>query len=664
MAGMKKKLLLTIVLFFGISFTAIIRAHAQSLITGERISGNDRYQTSISISKSGWDNGADTIVLATGEDFPDALSAAPLAHKYGAPILLTNPNYLEDSLILEVKRLNAKRAYIVGGNGVISRNVENELGNMGIQCVRLSGNDRYETSIAVARELGATNTTVIATGENFPDALSIAPLAASMGIPILLTYQDKLPPGLLDYMDENNIMNTYIIGGEGVVSDSVASKLKGVQRINGKDRFATNLAVLNKFMGQFNFNKLYLATGNDFPDALSGSALASLAGSPVVLTDKGDLAEVKAFMTSNTDKLKQVFFLGGDGVVTYSAIAGAMPPIVTGVDITMPWPVVGVGKQIKASANAIMIPNIAAKPSVTYNINNPSIVQLDSNGMITGLTEGTASISASIGSISASQTIIVRNEKLIVLDPGHGGWSSGAVPKDSNGTALTQYKESVLNMQISQKLKAKLINAGYSVVMTREDDSYLSLDERAQVANNLYADIFISIHHDSLTKASSGTSSYYSDYKPGIDTQGIYVQAYSAGPVLDENNKMLGTLVKGQEYTYIKEVDGEIYIEFNNKTGKTSLDYVQVYDTTPSIVSAQSKELAELINKGIMDLGLPTHGVKDNNLAVTRLTNGVSVLVEVGFLSNPYEFEVIRQDSFQDKVADKIVQALQSYYNK
>lgn len=658
---MIKKLMLFTFLFLVITFASTMRVQAQGFITGERIEGEDRYQTSIAISKYGWPSGSLTAILATGEDFPDALSAAPLARKYNAPILLTNPKTLEYSLMEEMKRLKTKKVYIVGGMGVVSKDIEIQLVSMGIEYTRLSGNDRYETSITVAREVGGSDTAVIATGENFPDALSIAPWAASSGVPILLTPPDKLPSALLEYVNKNNIKNTYVIGGTGVVSDSAISGLPGVQRIEGADRFGTNLAVLNKFGSQFNLGKLYLATGGNFPDALSGSALAALGNSPVVLTDKGVLPGVKAYMNVNEAKLNQVYFLGGDGVISPSAIAGVIPPVVTGINLTVPSGVVGIGGQLKPSASIIMIPGNAVKPPVIFSISNPAFASMDVNGTVTGISEGNTEIKAEVGKLSASRTISVRSKKLIVIDPGHGGWSSGAVPKTSGGTELTQYRESVLNMQIAEKLKNKLIMIGYSIVLTREGDNYLSLEDRAEVANSLNADIFISIHHDSYTKTSSGTSAFFSYYKPGIDTQDVYVQAYGAGTVYDVNNSKLGLLVKGTKYTYVKEENGDIYIVFNGRVGKTTLDYVKVYDSTPGLVSEQSRKLAGLINDGIVALGLPSRGIKDQNFAVTRLTNGVSVLVEVGFLSNPYEFEIIRQDSFQEKVSDKIVQAVNDY---
>lgn len=670
--AIRKYLIITIVLlFFAVTFALTKTAMAQDILTGERIQGVDRYGTNLGISKlgwqntsSGWQNNSGIAVIATGENFPDALSAAPLAGKYKAPILLTNSRTLGKSLKDEIERLGIRTVYIVGGTGVVSQAIQDQLTGMGINCIRLSGTDRYGTSAAVAQALGPSNTVVLATGENYPDALSAAPWAASKGIPILLTERGKLSQTAATYIRNNSVSKAYVIGGTGVVSDSVVSMLpRDTTRISGNDRFGTNLAVLKQFYNDFNLGKLYLATGNNFPDALSGSAIASLSGSPIILTDSGGLPGMKQFVDSNTSKLSEVYLLGGSGVVTDTAVESILPPICIGLNINLPGTVVGLGKAINASVNATMIPKNAPKPVIALMSGNPQVASFGADGIINGISLGNTDITASFGSLSVKKTITVRQGKLIVLDPGHGGWSSGAVPTTVSGTKLPEYREAVLNMEIVQKIKDKLDSlGGYTTVLTREGDTYKTLEERAQIANDLNADMFISIHHDAFSPSSTGTSTYYSDYKPGVDTDDIYVKAVDNGPVYDENNVKIGSLTSNKIYSYIREENGDIYIVFNGQEGKVSLDDVLVYDYSPSIVSQKSEAFAEAVNEGIASLGLPKKGAFDHNLAVTRLANCVSTLVEVGYISNPYEFQKISQDSFQDKVADQIVLAIQNFY--
>ena len=111
-----------------------------------------------------------------------------------------------------------KNAYIVGGTGVISTEVETQLNNLGITWTRLAGNNRYETSVKVAETLGTENGIVVASGENFPDALSIAPIAANIGMPILLSTKDTLPNTVSTYINSKDTPVSYVVGGLASIS--------------------------------------------------------------------------------------------------------------------------------------------------------------------------------------------------------------------------------------------------------------------------------------------------------------------------------------------------------------------------------------------------------------------------------------------------------------
>lgn len=659
----KSIILLTLFFCFFILFPYGIRVQAQTAVSGERIAGTDRYLTSIEISKFGWQGTCETAIIATGENFPDALSAAPLARKYNAPILLTYADTLKPELYSEINRLKVSKVFIIGGIGVVSKPIEDQLTSKGIKCTRLAGEDRYGTSAAVAKMLDPNNRAIVTTGENFPDALSIAPYAASNGIPILLTDPNELPDKIAECIKERGVSSTYVIGGIGAVSKQVMASLPKPERIEGEDRYATNLAILKMFDSQFDFSKIYLATGNNFPDALSGSALASLTKSPIVLTDANPLPKTREYMDLNSSKLKEAYVIGGDGVIEDSAIINVIPPLVSKIEMTVPANVLGMNKQLKSIVNITMMPTSAPKPEVKYISSDSNIIKIDSDGTITGLSPGNAKITVVAGSKYSNVDIKVILDKVIVLDPGHGGASTGAIPTSIDGKKLEQYKESYLNMQIVQKIKAKFAAIGTSAVLTRDGDSFVSLEDRANIANNLKADLFLSIHHDSVANPSStGTSAFYSSYKPGIDVQDVYAVADGSSTVYSTNGAILGSLENGCEYKYVKEEGGYVYIMFNGTIGRTTLDYVVIYDKTPSIATQKSAALANIINQGIVNLGLPTHGVRDNNLAVNKLTNGVSVLVEVGFISNPREFEMIRQDTFQEKLADMLVKTVVDFY--
>ncbi|MDR3539367.1 MAG: cell wall-binding repeat-containing protein, partial [Desulfosporosinus sp.] len=278
-------------------------------IQSTRLAGQDRYETAAEISKSGWKTPYYAII-ASGDNFADALCGAPLATKYNAPILLSSKDSLADQTKLQLSSLKVKQVFIIGGVGVISTNVEQEIKNMGIVVTRLAGNDRYATSLKVAQAMGKFNQAVIATGEDFPDALSIAPIAAMKGIPIILTPKDNLPAGLKDYLNKT-VQNTYVVGGVGVVSDTVLNQLPSPMRLSGVDRYETNLSIIKEFSSDLNFENCYLATGEDFPDALAGSALAASTSSPIILVSNPVEQSTQDFITSKAGSISKIIVFGG-----------------------------------------------------------------------------------------------------------------------------------------------------------------------------------------------------------------------------------------------------------------------------------------------------------------------------------------------------------------
>lgn len=286
----------------------------------QRLYGSDRYYTAAAIANTMFGS-SQYAVLATGEDYPDALSAAPLAKKYNAPILLTSPKTLEAPTKNTLSNLGVKKVFIVGGTGAISGDVEKDLASMGIECTRIFGSDRYATSLAVANYLGPVQGAFIASGESFPDALSVSSLAASLNYPILLTGKDALPQGAGNYLKSNGISKTYVIGGTGVISDSIPDSIPNSERIWGKDRYETNINVLEAFKDNINMQQVDLATGENYPDALAGSVFASLTNSPVLLVSSSVQDITGDYIRYNQAKIFTCYIFGGEG-----AVSGAVFP--------------------------------------------------------------------------------------------------------------------------------------------------------------------------------------------------------------------------------------------------------------------------------------------------------------------------------------------------
>ncbi|MFL0195399.1 cell wall-binding repeat-containing protein [Clostridium sp. WILCCON 0269] len=319
---MLKNKLIPMLCAIGITFSTTTKVLASNDI--QRIWGSDRYATAIEISKNGWTDGSEYAVLANGGNFPDALSAAPLAKKYNAPILLNSGNYLDSRVEGELKRLNVKQIFIIGGTAVIPTSVEERLSELNIKATRLFGQDRYETAIKVAEQLDFTGQVSVANGENFPDALSICPIAAQKSMPVILTPPNALPDAVAKYIKSNKITKTYVIGEDDVVSDAIANSFPNSERIWGSSKYDTNIAVLEKFENELNFNKIYIANGENFPDALAGSALAAKNSSAVILVSEYAGQSTKNFMLSNVNSKCETYILGGNAVIPDEQIDNLM----------------------------------------------------------------------------------------------------------------------------------------------------------------------------------------------------------------------------------------------------------------------------------------------------------------------------------------------------
>ncbi|HWQ73157.1 MAG TPA: cell wall-binding repeat-containing protein, partial [Desulfitobacteriaceae bacterium] len=260
-----------------------------------RLSGRDRYQTAETISEQLNPGTISDVIIASGDNYPDALSASVLAGKLKAPILLVDS---QDQSYDQVMNYLAKHldktgtVHILGGSNLISTEFETKLKQTEFSNLeRIAGSDRYATNILIAKKLDAPKNTpiVIVSGENFPDTLSISSIAGSKGYPILLVGRDYLTQEVKDFISDDQPSQIYIIGGTTAIADSIQSEIQNlipgspITRLAGADRFDTAGQVLNTF--SLNPQTIYFVSGNNFPDALAGSALAAVTGNPIVLID-------------------------------------------------------------------------------------------------------------------------------------------------------------------------------------------------------------------------------------------------------------------------------------------------------------------------------------------------------------------------------------------
>ncbi|MBV7276000.1 cell wall-binding repeat-containing protein [Clostridiaceae bacterium UIB06] len=288
-------------------------------VTIKRLAGQTRYDTCQEVSKNGWTT-SENVIIANGENYPDALGACTLSHKYNAPILLLHGKSLRDNPILtsELKRLKTKNIIILGGTGVVSQDIENSLKQSGYNLQRLCGEDRYTTAIKIAEKIDNVSEIVISNSEDFSGSLSVAPIAGTQNIPIILVSKDEVPAVVQKYLKNHNIKNTYVMGDKTIISESVASIFPNPRRILGNTRYSLNESVVKNFKTSMNFDTVYITSGEGFADALSGIGLAAKNGNPIIFASNGDNSGIKALLSGQS--IKNNVVLGGEGVLPKQVI--------------------------------------------------------------------------------------------------------------------------------------------------------------------------------------------------------------------------------------------------------------------------------------------------------------------------------------------------------
>ncbi|MHB1017529.1 MAG: cell wall-binding repeat-containing protein [Coriobacteriia bacterium] len=299
------------------------------------VQGTNRYTTAIDASVKAYPNGARTVVLATGENWPDALGGAALAGAAQGPLLLTPSNVLLPEVAAEIWRLGAEHVYILGGSAAISDDVWDDAMDAMMPAqksgARLGGATRYETANKIAEEVvwienargGYDGTAFVCTGVDFPDALAAAPIAAANGWPIYLTQAASLTPSTKTAMVANSATHGYIVGGTGAVAAAVETELDATfidfTRYGGSNRYDTAAKLADEAfegMGML-WSRPALATGLDFPDALAGGVLQGSDYSVLLLTRGTTLSpEAATALTNHKDMIYELRYLGGEGVLT------------------------------------------------------------------------------------------------------------------------------------------------------------------------------------------------------------------------------------------------------------------------------------------------------------------------------------------------------------
>lgn len=263
-----------------------------------RISGSNRYTTSAEIAERVTQK-ADKVIVASGENYPDALVSAPLSMKGNFPILLTAKNSLDPRVKTQLQALAPEEVVIAGGEGAVSSQVEKEIQSLTSgKITRIGGENRYQTATLFKeyweKTFGQDAKITLVDGNNYPDALSAAGLIYEEGS-LLLAGPGQTP----DHVD-------LVIGG-----DKAVPGYPGIRRIAGEDRFATAVEIAKAAEK----SSVILVDGKNFPDALSAAALAKKEGASILLVSGTHLPKpVQSYLEEN--KPTKVTIVGGENAVS------------------------------------------------------------------------------------------------------------------------------------------------------------------------------------------------------------------------------------------------------------------------------------------------------------------------------------------------------------
>ncbi|MCA0173264.1 N-acetylmuramoyl-L-alanine amidase [Bacillus sp. RAR_GA_16] len=566
-----------ILIFTGISFPD--KSSASDNV--ERISGANRIETAIEISKKvspGKLTTSEKAVILTRADMPfDALASSGLAGVKQAPILLTGSTKLDSNVSKELDRLGAQKIYLLGGTAAISQEIENEL-KQKYTVTRVKGSNRFETANAInhAAGLDQTSTAIIVNGMKVADSLSASSVAAIKNYPIYLSAVSKAPKL------PSTIKTVYLIGGSSVLTEDVRTQLeqqgKKVVRLSGKDRFLTNLAVNKAFFASSSSYILARGTSvqvdkEDYPDAVAGASLAEKFNSPVVLAhDVKPISDVQTYLYQNASSL---MVLGGEGALSTSIVNS--------------YKMKDQAEEVVLETGIVTASSLNVRTSPEINGTKIGALPRNAEVAIYGYAGDWAKINyqGQVAYVHSGYLILKNSNSLnnltIVVDAGHGDHDPGA----SNGKLL----EKDINLDVALYLEKKLKAAGANVVMTRRDDSFLELRERSNIANNLNADAFISVHTNAASEAAHGIETYWYDKYSSAESKAL---AESIQKRLIEVTEASNRGVKNQSFSVIREskmasVLVEVGFLTNNEEYKLLL--TQEY----------REELAEGIYQGVLD---------------------------------------------------------------
>lgn len=284
-----------------------------------RVAGSDRHETAAELSRRTFSR-ADTAVIASSEQFPEALIAGPLADSVDGPILLTRSDHLDDATRGELDRLGVARAIVLGSDRTLSSAIDDDLADMGVDVQRIAGSDRFDTSARIATRVGGS-TVVIAKGvdQGWADAIAASGYAAHRGLPILLVDGEQLTETTRRALGDMGVERAEIIGGPAAVSTDIERTLDDggidVRRLAGADRLVTSARVADASIAAgMSPDRVWLSTARNWADALAAGPAVARDGGVLLLSEPDGMAPREAptqWLQEQAGEVNDLVLIGG-----------------------------------------------------------------------------------------------------------------------------------------------------------------------------------------------------------------------------------------------------------------------------------------------------------------------------------------------------------------
>lgn len=290
----------------------------------QRIFGEDRINTAVKISSQFFQS-SKSAILVNAFAYADALCASSIAGALKSPILLVQSNFLPDSVLNELKRLQVENLVILGGNACVDTAVEDMLKECGYKVKRIAGRDRFETASIAAQyllEISNSSYVFLVSANSVADAISCSNLASKTNSPILFVKTDLVPfytkKTIESIKAKFRQTKLIVVGGEASVSEKVYHDLNADLRLSGLDRYSTSVkcqefGVKNSIIST---STIFIVSGVNPVDALTVSAV-SLPEKPVLLLSAADglKSSVRQFILNNSNSSTVYKLIGGPAVV-------------------------------------------------------------------------------------------------------------------------------------------------------------------------------------------------------------------------------------------------------------------------------------------------------------------------------------------------------------